>query len=80
MEVLKGVNAACHGSPGEAMGWLPCLQREEDPMKLTFLCSRTNYLDMRLCPCREFYSPAYTPENRDDPRPDHRLTLHWAQG
>jgi len=26
---------------------------------------------------REFYSPRYTPENRDNPRPDHRTTLYW---
>jgi hypothetical protein len=26
---------------------------------------------------REFYSPAYTPENLDEERPDHRITLYW---
>ena len=26
---------------------------------------------------REFYSPAYTPENLDAEKPDHRVTLYW---
>jgi hypothetical protein len=26
---------------------------------------------------REFYSPSYTPDNRNNPRPDHRTTLYW---
>ncbi|PID91074.1 MAG: hypothetical protein CSA96_10295 [Bacteroidetes bacterium] len=27
--------------------------------------------------CGEFYSPRYTPNNLDNPQPDHRLTLYW---
>jgi len=26
---------------------------------------------------REFYTPVYTPENIDEERPDHRITLYW---
>lgn len=26
---------------------------------------------------REFYTPAYTPENVDSEKPDHRITLYW---
>lgn len=78
IEVLKGGTAVIYGSRGAngviaiytKMGEIP---EEVESEIFGVITERvkgySNY--------REFYSPKYTPENRHDPKPDHRTTLYW---
>ena len=78
VEILKGSSAAIFGSSG-ANGVIAIYTRrgsdqefEEDHLKGIISERIVGYSNNR-----EFYSPEYTPENINSPRPDYRTTLYW---
>ena len=78
MEILKGTSAAVYGSQGANGVIAIYTKRGSDPVEREDYITRTITKRMvGFSKYREFYSPQYTPENIDSPKPDHRTTLYW---
>jgi len=77
VEILKGARAAIYGSRGNN-GVIAIYTKTgaviNQEMELIGAISKKV---VGVSSNREFYSPKYTPENIESPRPDHRTTLFW---
>ena len=78
VEILKGPSAAIYGSLGGNGVIVIYTKKGETPETLdNKLVGAINKKVTGFSSYREFYSPKYTPENINAPRPDHRTTLYW---
>ena len=77
VEILKGARAAVYGSRG-SNGVIAIYTKtgEVITQEMELVGAITKKV-VGVSSNREFYSPKYTPENIESPRPDHRTTLLW---
>ena len=78
VEILKGNSAAIYGSRA-ANGVIAIYTKKgSDPVLMDdYLQGVITERIVGFSRYREFYSPEYTPENIDSPKPDYRTTLYW---
>jgi len=78
VEVLKGGSAVIYGSRGNNGVIAIYTKKGEAPVTQDYeLIGAITKKVAGFSSTREFYSPKYTPENIDTPKPDHRTTLYW---
>ena len=78
VEILKGNSAAIYGTRA-ANGVIAIYTRKglDSEMIVDPLVGAITKRIVGFSRYREFYSPEYTPENIDSPKPDYRTTLYW---
>jgi len=77
VEILKGTRAAVYGSRGTNGVIAIYTKTGEVITQEKELIGAITKKVVGVSSNREFYSPKYTPENIESPRPDHRTTLFW---